>query len=150
MILISACLTGNNCRYDGRSNLKKEWLDILAGKNFIPVCPEQLGGLATPRDPAELTCRNPLTVKTGSGKDLTDAFIRGAEEIVKIARKLNVSIAILKERSPSCGCCFIYDGAFSGKLIPGKGVTAEKLSDSGVKLYSDEELERFIMENSGI
>ena len=143
-VLISACLIGIFSRYDGS---KIEYLNIsdYVGKvNFIPVCPEQLGGLSTPREPSE---RRSEKVFSSSGKDISLEYALGAEETLAIAKKLNCDTAILKFRSPSCGSGKIYDGTFSGKLIDGDGVTAELLKKAGIKVISEFEALEFLKIN---
>ena len=135
-ILISGCLIGINSKYNGQNNLRKELLD-LKDYNLIPVCPEQLGGLSTPRNPSEISGDR---VVDNEGQDVTDFFIRGAEEVLKLARIFNCKKAILKESSPSCGVNKIYDGTFSGNKIDGMGITTRLLSENGIEVISDEML----------
>jgi uncharacterized protein YbbK (DUF523 family) len=137
-ILVSACLLGINCRYDGGNGRQESLIGLMDKYNFIPVCPEQLGGLGTPREPAEqLVCgengnHHKIRVMDRSGKDVTDSFLKGAEETLKLARLYGCKRAILKERSPSCGHGSIYDGTFSGTKVPGSGVTARLLEENGI------------------
>jgi uncharacterized protein YbbK (DUF523 family) len=149
MKLISACLLGINCKYNGKNNLENLGSDIykefLHGK-LIPVCPEQLGGLTTPRLRAQIqngdgfdVLNNKAQVITEEGQNITKQFIRGAQEALKIAQTLNIKEAILKQRSPSCGCGKIYDGSFSGKLIDGDGVTAALLKQYSIRVISEED-----------
>ena len=134
-ILVSACLLGVNCRYDG-GNGRREWVvSLMERYNLIPVCPEQLGGLKTPREPAERQGTDSVMDRTG--KDVTEYFIRGAEETLKIAELYGCKRAILKERSPSCGHGMIYDGTFSGKRVPGSGVTASLLEENGITVMGE-------------
>ncbi len=149
-ILISACLLGVNCRYDGGENRVQPWVDALQGHQLIPVCPEQLGGLTTPRAPSEIVSEAPPKVMADTGDDVTAAFAAGAAEVLKLARLLGARCAVLKERSPSCGVNAIYDGTFSGRRIPGQGLTARLLAAEGLRLYSEEELERFLREEAHI
>lgn len=138
-LLVSACLLGVPCRYDGGS-LPLEGLDALAERfELIPVCPEQLGGLSTPRPPSE---RRGSRVVTFDGADVTDAFRRGAEEAVRLARRRGAALALLKARSPSCGFGAIYDGSFTGRLVDGSGVAAEALARAGIDIYSEAQLDR--------
>ena len=137
MKLCSACLLGVKCRYDGTSKPNKKVLALLEKEVLIPVCTEQLGGLAIPRDPAE-RCGD--AVVTRQGQDVTEKFIRGAEEVLRIAKLFSVEEVIFKQRSPSCGCGKIYDGSFSGKIISGDGVTAALLKDNGIKVITEEDL----------
>ena len=138
-ILVSACLLGTCCRYDGRGNACDAVLKLLAREDItlIPVCPEQLGGLPTPRIPSE---RQGELVVNKAGKDVTAQFLRGAEAALHIARLYDCQLAILKERSPSCGCGKIYDGSFSGKLTTGDGVTAELLRREGIGVYGESQV----------
>jgi len=137
MILVSACLVGVNCKYSGESNDEKSVHTYLEGKSYIPVCPEQLGGLSTPRPTCEIVGDKVLNEH---GEDCTAAFEKGAEEVLKIAKLCGCSSAILKEGSPSCGCNLIYDGTFSGKRISGMGLTARLLSESGISVQSEKDL----------
>ena len=131
-ILISACLLGARCRYDGVSKLQP-WISDLAERHIlVPVCPEQLGGLPTPRPPAE---RRGDRVMTRDGGDVTAQYRRGAEEALRLCRLLGCEAALLKERSPSCGSGMVYDGTFTGVLTAGEGVTAELLRAQGIPVY---------------
>lgn len=145
-ILISACLLGINCRYDGGSNIQTEWLEALQEHNLVPVCPEQLGGLTTPRTPAEIVSEEPFCVLMKTGTDVTEAFSKGAAEALKLAALTGATCAVLKERSPSCGVNLIYDGSFNHVKIPGMGITARVLREAGLAVYSEEELDRFVKE----
>ena len=123
-ILISACLLGMPCRYDGASKPHPLAAALAQRHELVPVCPEQLGGLPTPRPPAE---RQGEAVRTQAGADVTEQYRRGAEEAARLCRLLGCQAAVLKERSPSCGSGEIYDGTFTGARVPGDGVTAERL-----------------------
>ena len=136
-VLVSACLLGVNCKYSGGNNLCPAVRALTEKYQLIPVCPEQLGGLPTPRLPSE---RQGELVINKDGRDVTMAFHRGAEEALKIAQELGCKRAVLKSRSPSCGCGRIYDGTFSGTIVPGSGVTAELLRREGYTLYTEEDL----------
>lgn len=136
-MLCSACLLGIKCRYDGGSKLSRKVIRLLQEKTLIPVCPEVLGGLSTPREPAE---QKGGRVYLKSGKDVTSNFNKGAREVLKIAKLLNVKQAILKQKSPSCGYGKIYDGSFSGKIIRGKGIAASFLEEAGVEIITEEGL----------
>lgn len=145
-ILVSACLLGVNCRYDGRNGRNEKVLELMERYHLIPVCPEQLGGLETPRKPAERQplnkeYENEIRVVNQAGEDVSAGFRRGAEETLKIARLYGCKQAILKERSPSCGHGVIYDGTFSGKKVPGSGVTAELLVKNGITVTGETEME---------
>jgi len=137
MKLCSACLLGVNCRYDGRNALNKKVVELLEKETLIPVCPEQLGGLSTPREPAEIVGKR---VITSSGRDVTENFMRGARETLKIAKLFGVKEAVLKQGSPSCGCGRIYDGTFSGRTVKGDGVTTALLKRHGIKVVTEEDL----------
>lgn len=135
-ILISACLLGTPCRYDGKSKACPWIAKLTKYYDLIPVCPETMGGLKTPRDPAEI---QEGRIRTQKGRDVTDNYQDGAYWALAAGKFKNVSLAILKENSPSCGVHFIHDGSFSGKLIPGEGVTASKLRKNGFHLIDEEE-----------
>jgi len=135
-LLISACLLGFECKYSGGSNrLPDERIARLKEKyRLIPVCPESAGGLPTPRDPSE---RLGEGVVSSKGRDVTAQFKKGAETALYLARKYNCKKALLKRNSPSCGGEYIYDGSFSGTLIPGEGVTAELLRADGIEIIGE-------------
>lgn len=135
--LCSACLLGVKCRYDNKSKPNEKVIKLSKKEVLIPVCPEQLGGLPTPRENSE---RQGKRVITKSGKDETENFKKGAREVLKIAKLFNIKEAIFKQRSPSCGSGKIYNGAFSGKIIKGDGITTELLKKNGIKVISEEEL----------
>ena len=140
-ILISACLLGLPCRYDGASK-PQLWVEELARRyELIPMCPEQMGGLPTPRNPSE---RRGDRVVMNDGRDVTAEYRRGAEETLRLARLYGCTAAVLKERSPSCGCGRIYDGTFTGTLTDGDGVTAALLKENGIKVYGESELEKLL------
>lgn len=136
-ILISACLMGINCRYNGKSEIIKELEELKEKYNLVPICPEIYGGLKTPRNPAE---RVNDKVLTNNGEDVTYNYAKGAEEILKLAKFYDCKYAILKERSPSCGFGRIYDGTFSKTTIDGNGVTADLLSKNGVKIIGESKI----------
>lgn len=127
-IMVSACLIGENCKYNGGNNRDEELLNLLSGHEVIAVCPEVLGGLPTPRQPSEL--RNGRVISR-NGQDVDAAFRLGAEKCLEIARKAEPDLIILQSRSPSCGVKQRYDGSFSGRLEAGTGVTAELLLRDG-------------------
>lgn len=148
MYIISACLCGVNCKYSGKNNINQKCLKLFKEGRGILVCPEQLGGLQTPRNPVELkgTAKDIIENNDGTaidevGKDYTEQFVRGAYETLNIAKNAGIDRAILKEGSPSCGCNLIYDGTFTGKKIPGKGITAYLLEKEGMTVFSDEDIE---------
>ncbi|MCC7570243.1 DUF523 domain-containing protein [Candidatus Micrarchaeota archaeon] len=137
MKLCSACLLGINCRYNGKTKPSKKVLELAKKEVLIPVCPEILGGLEIPRDPFE---QKGDKVFSQDGEDFTKQFEIGAEKVLEIAKKYNIKEAILKQRSPSCGCGQIYDGTFSGKVIEGDGVTTKLLKKNKIKIITEEEL----------
>lgn len=140
-ILISACLMGINCRYNGKSEIIKELEELKNKYNLIPICPEIYGGLKTPRNPAE---RVNDKVLTNNGEDVTDNYKKGAEEILKLAKFYDCKYAILKERSPSCGFGRIYDGTFSKTIKDGNGVTAELLAKNDVKIIGESKIQELL------
>ena len=133
-ILVSACLLGVPCRYDGQSKRHPLAQELCRRHRVIPVCGEIFGGLPTPRPPAEIQGDR---VVTRDGRDVTEAYRRGAEAAAQLARLTGAQAAVLKERSPSCGCGAIYDGSFSGALIPGDGVTARLLKAHGIPVTGE-------------
>lgn len=147
MILVSACLCGINCKYDGGNNINKEIFKLFKEGKAIPVCPEQLGGQSTPRAAHEIVNGTGAGVLDGKCRvlgpagddDVTEEFIRGAKETLSIAKECGAKVAILKARSPSCGHGMIYDGTFSGNKIAGNGVTAELLERNGLKVYTEDD-----------
>lgn len=139
MILVSACLLGINCKYDGDNNSHEGVIKYLKDKQFILVCPEQLGGLSTPRIPCEIVNGK---VKNKHGLDMTEKFLKGAYEALKIAKIYSCKKAILKEGSPSCGSHKIYDGTFLGNKIDGIGITASILKNEGIDIISERQLEK--------
>lgn len=139
-ILVSACLIGINCRYDGKNCLQKQLFEQSKKYTLIPICPEQLGGLSTPREPVELmTKQNQIRAKTKSGKDYTNQFFQGAKETLKIAQLNQCQYAILKSKSPSCGYKKIYNGKFDGQLTDGNGITADVLLNHHIEIYTENE-----------
>lgn len=140
-ILISACLLGVRCRYDGGSKPQEPILRLMEKYTLIPVCPEQLGGLPTPRLPSE---RIGAQVVMKDGTDVTAAYRRGAEEALRLARLFGCRRAVLKERSPSCGSGAVYDGTFTGTVIPGDGVTAQLLKANGIQVVGESRAEELL------
>ncbi len=136
-ILLSACLLGKNCKYNGGNNLNQSVLGFIEGHEVIGVCPEQLGGLSTPRLPAEIV-DGVVTNKEGVSVDAE--FRKGAQAALAAALENKVDLAILQSRSPSCGVKEIYDGSFSGKKIKGQGVFAKLLSAHGIKVLDAEDV----------
>ena len=133
-ILVSACLLGCPCRYDGTAKADPRVLALMERHTLIPVCPEQLGGLPTPRLPSE---RREGGVFDRGGKDVSAQYRQGAEEVLRLARLYGCTHAVLKERSPSCGSGQIYDGSFSHVLVPGSGVAAELLAQNGITVLGE-------------
>jgi len=144
--IVSACLCGINCKYNGGNNLNPYFLDLMGEGELIPVCPEQLGGLPTPRAACELAGGSGLDVIKGhalaytlDGMDVTSGLLRGAQETLSIAINASIEEAILQSRSPSCGNGIIYDGTFTRKLINGDGVTSALLKQHGIRVWNDQE-----------
>lgn len=133
-LLISACLMGVRCRYDGGRKPLDCLSELMDRHVLIPVCPEVIGGLPTPRVPAE---RQGNSVMTKDGRDVTSEYEQGAEEALRLARMTGCTCALLKERSPSCGCGMIYDGTFTGGLCEGDGVCAALLKKNGIKVFGE-------------
>lgn len=150
MIIVSACLLGENCKYSGGNNKSENVIKYLEDKEYILVCPEQLGGLSTPRNPSEIITygnKDGNDVLSGCTKvlsnkdiDVTKNFIQGAEETLKIAKEHNAKTAILKAGSPSCGYKKIYDGTFLGNKIQGMGVTAAILNKENIALLDEDDI----------
>ena len=136
-IMVSACLLGENCKYNGGNNLNEKVLNYINGHEVIPVCPEVLGGLPIPRVPAEIV-NGVVTTKDGRNVDVE--FRKGAEIALEMAKKEQVDLVILQSRSPSCGVKQIYDGTFSGTRIDGQGVFARLLKENGFKMIEFEDL----------
>ena len=144
-ILVSYCLLGEPCRYDGCSRLDRQVVELhRAGHTLIPVCPEVLGGLDTPRVPAELQPDG--RVVNEDGEDVTAAYRAGAEKALEIARKNGCTVAVLKARSPSCGCGEVYDGTFSHQVVSGWGVAARLLREAGITVMDEENLDSRLFE----
>ena len=137
-LLVSACLLGTPCRYDGQSKPHPAVAALAERYTLVPVCPEVAGGLPTPRPPSE---RQGARVVTRTGEDVTAAYRRGAEAALAAAKACGAVAALLKERSPSCGSGEIYDGRFSGSLVPGDGVTAELFKKNGIPVWGESAVE---------
>lgn len=142
-IMVSACLLGEECKYDGGNNRNEVLLEMLSGNEVIPVCPEVAGGLPVPRVPAEIV--NGRAVNR-NGEDVDDAFRKGAEKALEIAEREKPDLIILQSRSPSCGVNEIYDGTFSGKKIPGHGIFAGMAISADYKVIDVEDLHLFRLE----
>lgn len=147
-ILVSACLLGTNCKYSGGNNLTQKVLELVKEHSLIPVCPEQLGGLTTPRKPCEIqdgdgskVLEGEAKVLNNAGEDVTEQFVRGAQETLAIAKLYGCTAAILKGNSPSCGFGTIYDGSFSHIIKKGSGVAAQLLENNGLAVATDEDFE---------
>ena len=135
-ILVSACLAGSKCNYRGEAKYCAKIQGLLDRQAAVLVCPESLGGLTAPREPSEI---RGVKVYGRDGRDVTAAFEAGAQRCLELALKNNIKVAILKANSPSCGCHRIYDGSFSGKLIPGQGIAARLLISHGIKVYDEQD-----------
>ena len=136
MILVSACLIGINCKYSGGNNYNEKIFDLVKDGKAIPICPEQLGGLKTPRSPAEIKNKS---VINKNNEDITKEFVRGANEVLNLAKKLGIKKAILQPRSPSCGCGKIYSGNFDKTLVDGNGITSDLLIKNGIEVIPADE-----------
>lgn len=138
-ILVSACLLGENCKYSGGNNKNEKVIALSKKHKLIPICPECFGELPTPRPPAEIKGDK---VINKLGEDVTEQFADGAEKALYVAEEAGCQIAILKERSPSCGFGEIYDGSFTGKLIRGNGITAQLLYDHGITILGESKADK--------
>lgn len=136
-ILVSACLLGESCRYDGKSKPCERVIALKDTYNLIPICPEVMGGLPTPRVPSEI-CGERVLMK--DGRDVTENYNRGAEIALSIARENACTVAILKEKSPSCGSGLIHNGHFDGGLVAGDGVTTALLKGAGIRVLGESEI----------
>lgn len=132
-ILVSACLLGINCKYSGGNNYSEEVMEFLKDYEIIPVCPEQLGGLPTPRPASEIVGDKVINIE---GNDVTANYIKGAEEALKTAKMHGIKKALLKAKSPSCGNGKIYDGTFTNTLIEGDGITTKLLKENDIKVIT--------------
>lgn len=147
MYLISACLAGVHCRYNNEDNYDEKIIKLIHNQPSVIVCPEQLGGLTTPRHPAEIrggdgndVLEGNAKVMNSEGDDITEGFVKGAKEALEIARLYGATKAVLKSGSPSCGCGYIYDGTFSKCKINGEGVTSALLKRNGIEVITEKEL----------
>jgi len=139
-ILVSACLLGYNCKYNGKNNYNSKIVELLKEHEVVPVCPEMFGGLSCPRIPCEKVGNK---IMDKEGNDCTKQFIKGAEIALNIAKGKQVDFAILQRRSPSCGYSLIYDGTFNGNLIVGSGIFAQKLQSLDIPIM-EAESEKFV------
>lgn len=144
MKIVSACLIGCECRYDGKSCLDHDLEQLLREGEVIPVCPEQLGGLPTPRPPAEIVGGDGFDVLDGrarivdnQGNDVTEEYLAGAKQALRLAQTVGATSAILKENSPSCGSSFVYDGTFTGKKVAGVGLTTALFRRHGIEVKAE-------------
>lgn len=151
MILVSACLMGRNCRYDGGNAKNLKLIELLKDKDISLICPEVEGGLSTPRSPAEIingdgcdVLQKQAQVLNKDGEDVTDSFIRGCQKALTGIDFTEVGFAVLKSRSPSCGVNNIYSGKFNGELKKGSGVTAAFLKNKGIAVYTEKEINKII------
>lgn len=143
MILVSGCLVGLNCKYNGGNNFNKKVDKLLREGKAIPVCPEQLGGLTTPRAPSEIkVIDGKRYVFNSEGVDVTENFYKGACEVLELAKKLNIKKAILKSKSPTCGYGKIYNGNFEKTLIDGNGILTQMLLNNGIEVISSDDLQK--------
>ncbi len=138
-ILVSACLMGRNCKYNGKNNYSEAVKEFVKGHEVIEVCPEVLGGLPTPRIPSEIVNGKVINAEN---KSVDLEFRRGAKKALEIAKEHHVDVAILKSKSPSCGAKEIYDGTFSGRTIKGMGVFARLLKENNIKMIDVEDLQK--------
>lgn len=138
-ILVSACLLGKNCKYNGTNNRNEKVIALAEKHNIIPICPESFAKLPVPRPPAEIKNGR---VYNKNGEDLTEKFKEGAKTALEKAIENGCTAAVLKERSPSCGYKEIYDGTFSGKTICGNGIAAQLLHDNGITIFGESEVDK--------
>ena len=140
-LIISACLLGVSCRYDGKSKPIEEIAKLMEKYNLVPVCAEIMGGLSTPRDPSEIIGDKVISC---AGKDVTAEYNKGAEEVLRLAKLFGCNKALLKERSPSCGSGIIYSGKFNGELVPGYGKTSELLIKNNIEVFGESQIEELL------
>lgn len=140
-VLVSACLMGENCKYNGGNNYVKDIELIKTKANLVSVCPEVDGGLSVPRSPSEIRGER---VVAKSGEDVTEYFVKGAELALETAKKHSCKIALLKAKSPSCGTGMVYDGSFEGVLCEGDGVTALLLKKNGIKVLNETQIDELL------
>ena len=146
MMIISACLCGCDCKYNGKNNKNESCVELLKRGKAVLVCPEQLGGMTTPRVPSEILKNDgKISVISKEGKDVSKEFKKGAKEALKIAKLVDAKVAILKNGSPSCGSKNIYDGTFSNNKIEGKGITAKLFMENEIEVFSEDEAHKFLL-----
>lgn len=136
-IIVSACMAGINCKYDGLNNKSHKIMKLLDDDKIVLICPEELGGMSTPRIASEIVNDKVLSK---NGVDVTNEFNKGAIEALKIAKSVNADTAILQQRSPSCGSMQIYDGSFTDKLVVGKGITTRLFEENGIKVLTIDDI----------
>ena len=136
-ILVSACLLGRNCKYNGGNNLSPQVAAFLEGKEIVPVCPEVMAGLGIPRTPIEIVEGE---LKNRFGKSVDAPLREAVEQVMKLVRSQEITVAVLKARSPTCGVHQVYDGTFSGKLVEGSGVLAQALLEAGCRVLDEEDI----------
>ena len=139
-VLVSACLLGKNCKYNGGNNYSPEVINFLKNKEFIEICPEILAGMSAPRPPVEIVNGK---VMDNSGRDLDKQYRLGVSKAMEMVKDQNISVAILQSRSPTCGVNQIYDGTFSRKLVSGQGILAKALKDAGYEVIDVEDLKDY-------
>ena len=145
-VLVSSCLIGINSQWDSGEKRNEKLIGLVKSGSAVFMCPEQAGGMPTPREPSEIeygkTAKDILVgagrVLTKSGRDVTKEFVDGAKQVLALCKELGITTAVLKEKSPSCGSIKTYDGTFTGTKISGKGITAELLTQHGIQVYSEE------------
>lgn len=140
-VLVSSCLLGEKCRYNGSGEEDAYVLEYIKDMKVYPVCPEVMGGMSTPRSPCEIYKGR---VVSKVGEDTTDYFESGANMVVDLAKQEGINLAVFKSRSPSCGCGQIYDGTFNGILIQGDGICVKKLKENGIQVINNEELKKVV------
>ena len=145
-IMISACLLGDNVKYNGKNNKNADLIKFLDDYDIIKICPEVMGGLPIPRSPSEIKDNS---IINKDGYDVSEYFYKGANKVLEIALRNNIKIAILKEKSPSCGSNYIYDGTFSNSIIEGIGITAKLLKDNGIIILNENNYQEYMKRNEG-
>lgn len=140
-VAVSSCLLGTNCRYDGKNSYNELVLSLKDNFELIPICPEILGDLKTPRVPSEIKGNRVINKE---GIDVTSNYLNGAKKTLKIAKDNDCKVAILKSKSPACGKGLIYDGSFSNKLVKNDGICAKLFKDNGIEVYSEKEIQTFL------
>ena len=140
-LLISACLLGVNCKYNGKNNYNSQIEELKKKYELVPICPEVMGGLSIPRDPSEIKDDK---VISKNGNDVTANFLSGAYQALQLVDISNIKIALLKDGSPSCGSSYIYDGTFTKNKITGMGITAKLLKENNITIYNEKEIEKLL------